>query len=420
MPRGPPTFLLVNADELVTLAGDARPRRGREMRELRIIPDGGVYAVDGRIRDVGPSDDLVARYGTAGTVIDASGKTVVPGLVDAHTHLVFAGSRERELEWKAEGMTYEEIAARGGGILHTVSETRKSTAEELALLASVRLDVMLAHGTTTVEAKSGYGLSLPEELKILTALERVQANHPVTVVPTFLGAHAVAPEFEGRTEAYVDLVVREMLPSVAAKTRARFCDVFVEEGYFHADDARRILPEAARLGLAPKLHADEFSDGGGASLAAELGAVSADHLVHATDGGVRTMAQRGTIAVLLPASSVASRIPFARARDLVEMGVPVALGTDFNPNCWAESMTLVVSLAAHQLALTPAEALTAATINAAHAIGLGAEVGSLEVGKRADLVVLDVPDHRHVAYRIGGLVIDAVVKDGSVVVQRPP
>ncbi len=427
VPRAPPPgaeepaapLLILHADELVTLAGGDRPRRGREMKELGILEDGALYAEDGVIRDVGPSRELEARRAGSTTVIDASGKTVVPGFVDAHTHLLFAGSREHELEWKAEGMSYGEIAARGGGILHTVEATRKATEEELYREGRARLDRMLAHGATTVEAKSGYGLTVEDEMKALRVLDRLQEDHPATVVATFLGAHAVPPEFKGRADAYVEALARDALPNVAAKTAARFCDVFVEDGYFTADQARRLLSEAERLGLSGKVHADEFSDTGGASLAAEVGAVSADHLVHANGEGIRRMAERGTVAVLLPASSLASRIPFANARHFLEMGVPVALGTDFSPNCWAESMPLVTSLAAHQLALSPAEALTAATINAAHAIGLGREIGSLEVGKRADVLVLDVPDHRHVPYRIGGPPVEAVIKDGRVVVPRP-
>ncbi|TLZ50698.1 MAG: imidazolonepropionase [Methanobacteriota archaeon] len=420
-PEGPaPTLLVLHAAELVTLAGDERPRRGKEMRELRVLEDGALYAVEGVIRDVGESRALAGRYENASEVIDAAGKTVIPGFVDAHTHLVFAGSREHELEWKAEGMSYQEIAARGGGIGLTVQETRKESDDGLYTSARARLDTMLAHGTTTVEAKTGYGLSVPDELRLLSVLERLQEAHPATVVPTFLGAHAIPHEYEGRGDEYADLLVREALPSVAAKTSARFCDVFVEDGYFTGDQARRLLSEAEHLGLSGKVHADEFSDGGGAALAAEVGAVSADHLVHASPEGIRKMTEHGTIAVLLPAASLASRIPFAKARHFVEMGVPVALGTDFSPNCWTESMALVASLAAHQLGLTPAEALTAATINAAYAVGLGREVGSLEVGKRADLLVLDVPDHRHLAYRIGGRVVETVVKDGRVVLHRSP
>ena len=415
----PADLLVLHAAELVTLAGPPGPRRGKEMRDLRTIPDGALYAVDGVIREVGESRALAAEHDGAAHVIDAAGKAVVPGFVDAHTHVAFAGSREHELEWKSEGMSYQEIAARGGGILHTVRSTRAATEEELYLLAHERLDHMLAHGTTTVEAKTGYGLTVADEMKVLRVHDHLQESHPANVVSTFLGAHAVPPEFEGRADPYVDLVVNEMLPSVAAKTAARFCDVFVEDGYFTGDQARKILSEAARLGLSAKVHADEFSDTGGASLAAEVGAISADHLVHASSEGIRKMAERGTIAVLLPASSLASRIPFAKARHFVEMGVPVALGTDFNPNCWTESMALVVALAAHQLGLTPAEALTAATVNAAHAVGMGREVGTLEVGKRADLLVLDAPDHRHLAYRIGSRIVETVVKDGRVAWRRP-
>ena len=381
-PEGPPSasLLVVHASELVTLAGHPRPRRGREMRDLRILKDGALYAADGVIREVGDSDELAAKHKDVEEVIDATGRAVVPGFVDAHTHLAFAGSREHELEWKADGMSYQEIAARGGGILSTVEKTRKASEEDLYVSAHARLSEMLAHGTTTVEAKTGYGLTAADEMKLLRVLERLQESHPASVVPTFLGAHAIPPEFEKRGDAYVDLLMGEGLPNVAAKTSARFCDVFVEDGYFTGDQARRLLSEAERLGLLGKLHADEFTDGGGAGLAAAVGAVSADHLVHANADGVRKMAERGTVAVLLPASSLASRIPFAKARHFVEVGVPIALGTDFSPNCWTESMQLVVSLAAHQLSLTPAEALTAATINAAYAIGVGREVGSLEVG----------------------------------------
>jgi len=419
MPEAPaPSLLVLHAEELVTLRGGVRPRRGGEMRELAIIHDGAVYVEEGRIKDVGPSRALETIHGDASVVLDATGKTVAPGFVDAHTHLVFAGSREHEIEWKAEGLSYQDIAMRGGGIGHTVEKTRGATEEALVLSGRQRLDAMLAHGTTSLEAKTGYGLTAADEMKMLRANERLQEGHPATVVSTFLGAHAVPPEYEKRAEAYVDVVVREMLPDVAAKTSARYCDVFMEDGYFDGDQARRILSEAERLGLSGKVHADEFTDGGGAALAAEVGAVSADHLIHASNEGIRKLSERGTIAVLLPASSLASHIPFARARHFVEMGVPVALGTDFSPNCWTESMPLVVSLAAHQLGLTPAEALTAATINAAHAVGLGHEVGSLEVGKRADLLVLDVPDHRHLAYRIGARVVETVVKDGRVVWRR--
>src|SRR5207302_1518451 len=293
----------------------------------------------------------------------------MPGFVDPHTHPVFAGSREREVEWKSQGLTYSEIAARGGGILQTVRATRDATEAALAQDGADRLRGMAAFGTTTVEAKSGYGLRTVDELKILRAIAGAGRIAGLDVVPTFLGAHAIPSEFDGRPEAYVDLVAGEMLEAVLSDRLASFCDVFVDGGYFSVDQARRILTKARDAGLLPKVHADELSDAGGSALAAEMRAASADHLNHASVEGVEAMSREGVVAVLLPATSLASHLPFADGRRLVAAGVPVAIGTDFNPNTWCESMQLAIALACHHNGLLPAEAITAATINAACAIG---------------------------------------------------
>jgi len=411
-------LLLVNAGEIATMAGHDRPRRGEQMKDLALIPEGAIYALQGKIVEVGDSRTLERKYSGSSTVIDAEGDIVVPGFVDPHTHLVFAGSRENELELKLKGATYQEIAASGGGLLSTVAKTRAATTEQLISEASSRLSGMLEEGTTTAEAKSGYALDSNGELKILAATETLSERQPIHLVPTFLGAHAVPPEFEGKADAYVDLLVNELLLLVARKTAARFCDVWVEQGYFSVEQARRLLLQAKLLGLTPKVHADELTACGGAELAGEMEAASADHLIHVSDGGLEAMKNAGTVAVLLPAASMSSRLPYADARKIITAGVPVAVGTDLNPGCWVESMQFVVSLAVHQLRMTPAEAVTAATINAAHAIGLAREVGSIEPGKSADFVVLDTDKLGQIGYRFGRNMAEVVVKAGNVVVDR--
>lgn len=413
-PPAPRSLLVVHASELLTLRGPARPRTREAAADLGIIEDGAVYVQGERIVDVGPTADVLGRHPEAAVTLDAAGKAVLPGFVDAHTHFIFAGSREQEIEWKAQGLSYAEIAARGGGILHTVRGTREASEVDLVRLGVERLLTFVDYGTTTVEGKSGYGLRTLDELKILRAAEAAGRSAGVDVVPTFLGAHAVPPEFEGHSDAYVDLLVRETLPQVALGKLADFCDVFVDEGYFTADQGRRILTEAQARGLRPKVHADELKDTGGAALAAEVHAVSADHMLHASDAGVDRMARAGVIATLLPATSLASKMPFADGRRLLAAGVPIALGTDFNPNCWCDSMQLAIALACHHNGLLPAQAVTAATINAAYAVGRGAQVGSLEPGKTADLIVLTTPSYRHLGYRLGGNLAQAVVRHGRV------
>ena len=414
-------LLIVHAAELVTLRGPwVRARRGQEMRDLGIVPDGAVYVEGGRVREVGDSRDVLRLRGDVKDVIDATGKVVLPGFVDAHTHAAFAGSRHGELAWKAEGLSYREIAARGGGILKTVRDTRAATREALLGATRKRLDGMLRFGTTTAEVKSGYGLTTDSELGILRAIDELGGVHPMGLVSTFLGAHAVPPEFEGRADAYADLVANEMVPAVASRTGARFCDAWVEDGTFTADQARRIFASAKAHGLDAKVHADELSDTGGAALAAEVGAVSADHLLHSSEAGLRAMADRGVIGVLLPGTSLAGNLPFADARRILSAGIPVALGTDLSPGSWNESMQVVLALATHGLGMYPEEAVTAATVNAAFAVGKGKEVGSLEPGMAGDLLVLDADSVGHLGYRLGGNLVEKVIKAGRVVVDRAP
>jgi len=412
-------LLLYGASEVATPVGPA-PLTGRRLGQLRVIKDGAVAVKDGRIVAVGRTDELRRSF-TAEEELDVSGQTVVPGFVDAHTLLVFAseGFRPEELRMKIEGLSYMEILARGGGIMKTVRATRAAPEGQLVRECLERLDLMLLHGTTTVEAKSGYGLTVEDELKCLRALRRADEAHPVEVVPTFLGAHAVPPEYEGHPWDYVELVVSEMLPKVAEEGLAVFCDVFCEKGVFTPEQAREILSAGLKHGLRPKIHADEFSDTGGARLAAELRAASADHLLCSSEEGLRAMAEAGVVGVLLPASPLTTMLGrFADARRMIELGVPVALGTDFNPNCPVENMQLVISLACYCMKMTQAEALAAATLNAAHALGLSDRLGSIEPGKKADLVVLDVPGHEHLGYRLGTNLVRHVVKSGVLVVEN--
>jgi imidazolonepropionase len=412
-------LLIVNADELIMLAGGSqKPRAGKQMRELGIIRNGGLAVRDGRIVAVGKTPEVTKVF-KAENVINAHGKTVLPGFVDPHTHLVFAGSREDEFQMRIEGASYMEILGAGGGILKTVRETRKANAEKLVDMSLKTLDVMLEHGTTTVEAKSGYGLTTKDELKILEAIRRLNQLHCADVVSTFLGAHVIPPEYKGSAQSYVNLIVEDMIPKVSEKGLAEFCDVFCERGVFSLEQTRRILVAGKNYGLKPKVHADEMSMLGGAELAADVGAVSAEHLLFSSVEGVKSMAGKGVVAVLLPAAAFSLMMGrYADARLMIDFGVPVALGTDFNPSCWVENMQLVIALACHFMKLTPAEAITAATINAAHAIGKASEVGSLDVGKKADVIILDVPNHKFLGYRFGVNLVDKVIKNGRLVVDE--
>ena len=408
------TLIVTNIGQLVTLGRGPVPRAGEAMSDLAIEEDAALVAVDGEIAWIGPSGEV--EWAGANDIIDARGACVVPGLVDPHTHLVWAGSREREFEWRIQGKTYMEVMAAGGGIHATVASTRAASDVDLAIGAIARLDRMISAGTTTVEAKSGYGLSVADELKCLHAIQEVGRRGPATIVPTFLGAHAVPKEFPS-ADAYVDSVVSEQLPAVAKEEGlARFCDVFVEQGVFTVEQGERVLLAAKQLGMGVRVHADEFVDTGGAALAARVGASSADHLAASSDEGLEAMRKAGVIATLLPGTPFVLRSKaYPRARDMIAMGLPVALATDLNPNCMVDSMPFVMSLACLQMGMTPAEALSASTINAAASLGLGQRVGSIVVGKRADLVVVDAADYRHLTYSINRDVVRTVVKEGRIV-----
>ena len=394
---------VVNCSQLVTLAGPRRPRAGAEMRELSIVEDGALLIGDGLVERAGARAEVEPLIDSSCEVFDAGGRVVAPGFVDAHAHPVFAGNRADEFELRAQGATYQEISARGGGIRSTVRRTRAASEEELLSSALRREQWFLRTGTTTVEAKSGYGLSTEDELKMLRVVRRLNAEGRLNYVPTFLGAHEVPDEYRGRREEYVSLVVEEMLPRVAGEKLAEFCDVFCEERVFTVEDSRRVLGAARSHGLRLRVHADQLTRGGGALLAAELRAQTADHLEHTDAEGIHALKAAGVQPVLLPGSVYAlgsARYPAARA--MVDEGLAVVLATDFNPGSSpTPSMTMVLSLASTQMKLTPAEALTAATVNAAYSLNRGDEAGTLEAGKRADFVVHDCADYRELSYFFG-------------------
>lgn len=412
-------LLIENSSELITLQGGSqKPLVSEQMKNLGIIKNGSIAVDGGKIVAVGETRELRKKIEGKET-FDASGKVVMPGFVDPHTHLVFAGSREDEFEMRIEGASYMEILEKGGGILKTVKETRKASKEKLVEDCRKTLNIMLEHGTTTVEAKSGYGLTVKDEIKCLEVMGILNETHPIDIVPTFLGAHAIPQEYKDNTDEYVSLILNQMIPAVATRKLAEFCDVFCEKGVFNLEQSRKILLGGKKHGLIPKIHADEMTMLGGAELAAEIQAISASHLLFASDEGIKALVRKGVIAVLLPGASftlMAGR--YANARRMIQEGLSVALGTDYNPSCWTENQQVTVALACHQMKMTSAEAITAATINAAHAIGRAGEVGSLETGKNADIIILDVPNHRFLGYRFGVNLIDKAIKSGKLVVDE--
>jgi imidazolonepropionase len=384
------------------------------LRELSIVSDGAMLVEDGRISSVGLRRDVEHRATADAEVVDAGGRIVMPGFVDAHTHLIFAGNRADEFEMRCGGMTYQQIAERGGGIRSTVRKTRAATEEELVAVGEKHARWFLQGGTTTVEAKSGYGLTHDDELKILRAVRRVSQTTPLRCVPTFLGAHEIPEEYKKQPDAYVDLVVKEMLPTVAAEKLAEFCDVFCEEKVFSVAQAERVLTAAKQHGLGLRVHADQFTSRGAVEVAAKLGAKTADHLEQTTSESIRAMKEAGVQPVLLPGSVYAiGSQKYAPARAMIEAGLQVVIATDFNPGSSpTASMTMILSLACTQMKMTPAEAVTAVTVNAAWSLNRGHEIGSLEAGKIADFVIHDAEDYRELAYFFGGHHPHAVFASG--------
>lgn len=415
------SIILKNASELVTVSG-FEARKGDKMNDLGIIENGAVAIRDGQITHVGKTDDVMAQIGEAVKdyeVVDCTGKTVMPGFVDSHTHFVFGGYRADEFSWRLRGDDYMEIMNRGGGIINSVRGTKEASLEDLIAVGKKRLDSMTMFGVTTVEGKSGYGLDKETELKQLEAMKQLQDMHSIDIVTTFLGAHAVPKDYKGKEDEFIDMMINEVMPEVAEKNLAEFCDIFCEKNVFNVEQSRRLLNKAKEMGMKPKIHADEIVRLGGAELAAEVGAVSADHLLQASDEGIKAMAEAGVIATVLPGTAYSLKEPFARARDMIDMGAAVALATDFNPgSCFTESIPLIFSLATQKMNMTTEEAITALTLNGAAAVDRADKIGSIDVGKAGDIVVHEFPSYRFLPYHLGVSTVEKVVKSGRMIFDK--
>ncbi|WP_212927015.1 imidazolonepropionase [Oceanobacillus sp. J11TS1] len=410
-----------NANQVITMAGHSdKPATKERMSEITVIENGSIWIEDGKIVDIGTDAEIREKYKVqlnAATQVDATGKIVTPGLVDPHTHLVHAGTRENEYAMRLQGKTYMEIMEAGGGIHATTRATQEASHEALYEESKKRLDKFLLHGVTTVEAKSGYGLTLEHELKQLEVAEQLQKNHAVDIVSTFMGAHAVPMDEKENPENFVTRVIEEMIPEVAKRNLATFNDVFCERGVFTPEQSKRILEAGKEHGLIPKIHADEIEPYAGAELAAEVGAISADHLLKASDAGIKAMAEKGVVGVLLPGTAFFLMAEFARGRKMIDAGVAVALSTDQNPGSSPTiSLPFIMNLGCLKMEMTPEEVLTATTINAAHAIGCADKIGSLEAGKKADITIFDVPNYLTLSYQYGMNHVDTVIKSGKQLV----
>lgn len=412
-------LIIKNAPEIVTPLG-SKASFGKEMGNLNIIKNGTIVIRNGIIEKVGTTEEILNAYNEEDfQVIDAEGKAILPGFVDSHTHFVFGGYRAEEFSWRLSGVSYMEIMNRGGGIVNSVRGTRDASEEELYNLGKERLNSMLSFGVTTVEGKSGYGLDLETELKQLKVMDKLNEEHPVDICKTFLGAHAVPDEYKGRTQEYINFMLEEVLPKVAKENLADFCDVFCEKGVFSVEESREILLKAKELGMKLKLHADEIVQLGGAELAAELGAVSADHLLHASDKGIEDMAKAGVVSTLLPTTAFCLKEPYARGRFMIDNGCAVALATDFNPGSgFTNSIPLMFALATIYMNMSIEEAITAMTLNGAAAIGRADSIGSIEEGKKADLVILKYPSYKFLPYHTGVNIVEKTIKDGVVVMSN--
>ena len=409
-------LIIKHANQIVTVRGHSnKPAGGSNIEDLGIIEDGAIAILNGEIIAVSASSEIESHF-SAKEQLNAEGKAVIPGFIDAHTHFVFAGSRENELAMKIKGISYMEILQRGGGILKTVRDTRAASKSQLLTICKERGLNLLIHGTTTAEAKSGYGLTLQDEIKSLEIIHDLNRLIPLTLIPTFL-AHAIPPEYQNRKSEYVSMISEIWIPEITRKQLAKFCDVFCEKDVFEIDDSRRILESGKRHGLLPRIHADEFYPLNGAQLAAEVGAVSADHLLQLSSEGLDSLKRAGVIATLLPSAPLTLMLDkYAEARKIISADVPIALGSDLSPSCWIEDQQLVIALACYKLRMTPAEALVAATINAAHTLKLAHKIGSIEPGKTADLLILNVPNYESLGYRLGTNLVDTVLKNGTQVV----
>jgi imidazolonepropionase len=411
--------VLIHANELATLGGGSgRPRVREEMNHIGAVEDGAVAVSDGRIVEVGKTEEVLAGLDSGYEVVDVSGKLVAPGLIDPHVHLVFAGSREGELEDMAvRGIPYLEIKNKGGGMPTTLQATSEASADELVLKTSKILDNMLVHGTTTIEAKSGYEMTHRGEIRQLRIIEKLRRSHPIGIVPTFL-AQGIPYGYENRVDELTDEITRTWIPDIARRRLAKYCDVFCEKGYFNLNQTRRILEAGRAHGMKPRIHADWLGHSGGARLGSELGVVSADHLIFTPREEVESLVRKGVMGTFLPTTPFAYLGTYADARTVIETGLPVALGTDLSAADMCESMQVMMAIATLQMKMTSAEALVAATANAAHAIEMFSEVGSLEVGKRADIVVFDAPNHKYFAYHYGINLAEKVFKNGKLVAER--
>ncbi|MFW6141167.1 MAG: imidazolonepropionase [Candidatus Saliniplasma sp.] len=407
-------LIVHDCSELHTLVGPDRPRIGDEMNDTGLICDGALAVDDSKIIDYGTTEEILSKY-SAETKVNASGKTVIPGFVDPHTHLVFSGSREDELVMKIRGKTYMEILESGGGILSTVKSTREAGREKLKTETKKRMDRMLEYGTTTAEAKSGYGLDKENEVKSLEVIKELDKEHPIDLVPTYLGAHSLPHEFESHEE-YIEYCIHEVLPDIVDKDLAEYCDVFCEKGVFGVEDSRKLLMKAKELGLGLRVHADEIENIGCSCMASDVRAVSAEHLVKTSEEDIKKMAEKGVIGILLPGTPfMLMENEYSPARKMIENGMPIALATDLNPNCYTESIQMIITLACLNMKITPSEALTAVTVNSAMALDRN-DIGSLNKGNKADFIILDVPNHMHIPYHFGVNLVEQVFKNGKKII----
>ncbi|HHE37254.1 MAG TPA: imidazolonepropionase [Candidatus Cloacimonetes bacterium] len=412
-------MIIYNANELLTLKGKKQPRTGKEMDEVSIIENGAIAIKDSKIIAVEETSNIFEKY-NSDQKIDASNKVVMPGFVDPHTHPVFVHTRENEFEMRIKGKSYVEISQSGGGIRSSIQAVRETSEDELFELSKKRIQRIIANGTTTIEAKSGYGLSTESEIKMLKVIRRLNEEFPIDIIPTFLGAHEFPTEYNDNRAEYIRILKKEMMSEVRRQKLAEYCDIFTEKHVYSIEQSREILTHARKLGFKIRMHADEIEPIGGAELAAEVGAVSADHLGATSDEGIKAMRDAGVIATLLPGTIFSLGMKnYARARAMIDSGLPVALATDFNPgSCNCDSMQFIITLACLQMKMTVAEAITAATINAAYSLEMGDKTGSLEVGKKADILIMDMPTYKYLPYHFGSNNVEIVIKDGEIIWEK--